>query len=72
MPSFLSHRKLSTSILTPGSSEGSFPSDLLSARPVLASERDIGMKIGHFYSNRSCNMVMFISRANMVDNLRHI
>lgn len=41
--SFLSQRKFSTSILTPESSEGALPSDLLSAKPVLASERDIGL-----------------------------
>ncbi|EXB77029.1 50S ribosomal protein L4 [Morus notabilis] len=40
--SFLSHRKLST-VLTPESSEGVFPSDLLSAKPVVAADREIGL-----------------------------
>ncbi|XP_062116679.1 uncharacterized protein LOC133830672 [Humulus lupulus] len=41
--SLLSYRKFSTSILTPESSEGAFPSDLLSAKPVLESDRKIGL-----------------------------
>ncbi|KAM6569528.1 hypothetical protein CsatB_017513 [Cannabis sativa] len=41
--SLLSYRKFSTSILTPEASEGAFPSDLLSAKPVLESDRKIGL-----------------------------
>ncbi|XP_015894352.1 uncharacterized protein LOC107428345 [Ziziphus jujuba] len=40
---FYYQRKLSTSILTPGSSEGAFPSDLLSTKPLVAPERTIGL-----------------------------
>ncbi|KAM7514354.1 hypothetical protein LguiA_003937 [Lonicera macranthoides] len=36
-------RRLSTSILTPESKEGSFPSDLLTAKRVLTPERTIGL-----------------------------
>lgn len=36
-------RRLSTSILTPESNEGSFPSDLLTAKHVLTPKRTIGM-----------------------------
>lgn len=42
-PSFLFPRKLSTSVLTPESGGGAFPSDLLSAKPVVQSEREIGL-----------------------------
>ncbi|KAF7840590.1 50S ribosomal protein L4 [Senna tora] len=41
--SIQSHRQFSTSVLTPGSDEGSFPSHLLSNVPVAASERTIGL-----------------------------
>ncbi|CAB4268261.1 unnamed protein product [Prunus armeniaca] len=37
--SFLANRRLSTSIPSPESSGGAFPSNLLSAKPVVASER---------------------------------
>ncbi|KAL1832939.1 hypothetical protein ACET3Z_002590 [Daucus carota] len=40
---FLAFRKFSTSILTPESSEGTFPSDLLSRGQVLTPERKIGL-----------------------------
>ncbi|KAK2392190.1 50S ribosomal protein L4, chloroplastic [Trifolium repens] len=36
-------QRFSTSILTPGSDEGAFPSDLLSKTPLATSERDIGL-----------------------------
>ncbi|KAI4297862.1 hypothetical protein L6164_037723 [Bauhinia variegata] len=39
----VSHRPFSTSILTPGTGEGAFPSDLLSKKSVAASERSIGL-----------------------------
>lgn len=42
-PSFLFSRKLSTLVLTPESGGGAFPSDLLSAKPVVESEREIGL-----------------------------
>ncbi|CAL9004466.1 unnamed protein product [Prunus brigantina] len=41
--SFLANRRLSTSIPSPESSGGAFPSNLLSAKPVVASERNIGL-----------------------------
>jgi len=37
-------RQFSTSILTPGSEEGAFPSDLLSKNALVTSERTIGMR----------------------------
>ncbi|KAL9147928.1 hypothetical protein ABFS82_12G008100 [Erythranthe guttata] len=37
------YRKYSTTILTPNSSEGAFPSHLLSSKHVLAPEREIGL-----------------------------
>ncbi|KAM1033570.1 hypothetical protein FF1_037048 [Malus domestica] len=40
---FLANRRLSTSNPTPESSGGAFPSNLLSAKPVVASERSIGL-----------------------------
>ncbi|KAK1395811.1 50S ribosomal protein uL [Heracleum sosnowskyi] len=40
---FFAFQKLSTSVLTPESSEGTFPSDLLSMGQVLAPERKIGL-----------------------------
>ncbi|XP_009357493.2 50S ribosomal protein L4 [Pyrus x bretschneideri] len=40
---FLANRRLSTSNPTPESSGGAFPSNLLSARPVDASDRSIGL-----------------------------
>lgn len=39
-----SHRQFSTSVLTPESGEGAFPSHLLSNVPAAASERTIGTK----------------------------
>lgn len=42
-PSILANRWLSTSILTPDSGEGAFPSDLLSKKPVVTAERSIGL-----------------------------
>ncbi|KDP20700.1 hypothetical protein JCGZ_21171 [Jatropha curcas] len=39
----LPYRSFSTSILTPGSSDGAFPSDLLSTKAVLTPERNIGL-----------------------------
>lgn len=36
-------QQFSTSILTPGPEEGAFPSDLLSKKPLAASERTIGL-----------------------------
>ncbi|ONI20830.1 hypothetical protein PRUPE_2G035900 [Prunus persica] len=41
--SFLANRRLSTSIPSPESSGGAFPSNLLSAKPVVASESNIGL-----------------------------
>ncbi|KAL3514469.1 hypothetical protein ACH5RR_027186 [Cinchona calisaya] len=41
--SILSCQRLSTSILTPGSSEDAFPSDLLSRKRVLTPERTVGL-----------------------------
>ncbi|TQD78602.1 hypothetical protein C1H46_035840 [Malus baccata] len=40
---FLANRSLSTSNPTPESSGGAFPSNLLSAKPVVASDRSIGL-----------------------------
>uniref|UniRef100_A0A164ZP46 Large ribosomal subunit protein uL4m n=1 Tax=Daucus carota subsp. sativus TaxID=79200 RepID=A0A164ZP46_DAUCS len=40
---FSAFRNLSTSILTPESSEGTFPSDLLSTAQVITPERKIGL-----------------------------
>ncbi|VVA21530.1 PREDICTED: 50S ribosomal [Prunus dulcis] len=45
--SFLANRRLLTSISTPESSGGAFPSNLLSAKPVVASEGTIGTGKGH-------------------------
>ncbi|ONI09873.1 hypothetical protein PRUPE_4G015300 [Prunus persica] len=45
--SFLANRRLLTSISTPESSGGAFPSNLLSAKPVVASEGTIGTRKGH-------------------------
>ncbi|KAK9267753.1 hypothetical protein L1049_010187 [Liquidambar formosana] len=42
-PSFIAYRRLSTSILTPESSEAGFPSDLLSKKIVPTLERTIGL-----------------------------
>lgn len=39
----LASRRFSTSILTPGSSDDDFPSNLLSRKALLTPERDIGM-----------------------------
>ncbi|XP_010553457.1 PREDICTED: uncharacterized protein LOC104823539 isoform X2 [Tarenaya hassleriana] len=39
----LTHRKLSTSVLTPDSSDGAFPSDLLSKKAVITPDRTIGL-----------------------------
>lgn len=39
-----SHRQFTTSVLTPESGEGAFPSHLLSNVAVAASERTIGKK----------------------------
>ncbi|XP_059437123.1 uncharacterized protein LOC132170243 [Corylus avellana] len=41
--SILAKRWLSTSILTPESSDGAFPSDLLSKKPMVTTERAIGL-----------------------------
>ncbi|KAL5773239.1 hypothetical protein ACOSQ2_013163 [Xanthoceras sorbifolium] len=41
--SLVSCRRLSTTILTPDSSDGTFPSDLLSKKSVLTPERSIGL-----------------------------
>ncbi|KAJ4703981.1 50S ribosomal L4 [Melia azedarach] len=41
--SFLGCRKFSTTVLTPDSSEGGFPSDLLSKKTVLTPDRTIGL-----------------------------
>ncbi|KAL0352026.1 UNVERIFIED_CONTAM: 50S ribosomal protein L4 [Sesamum calycinum] len=40
---FDAHRRFSTTILTPDSSEGSFPSHLLSSKRVLTPDREIGL-----------------------------
>lgn len=40
---FLACRRYSTSLLTPDSSDGSFPSDLLSKKRVSTPEREIGI-----------------------------
>ncbi|KAM3749235.1 hypothetical protein ACB098_05G167800 [Castanea mollissima] len=42
-PSVLANRWLSTSILTPDSGEGAFPTDLLSTKPMVTAERSIGL-----------------------------
>ncbi|KAL0006915.1 hypothetical protein SO802_008417 [Lithocarpus litseifolius] len=42
-PSFLANRWLSTSILTPDSGEGAFPTDLLSTKPMVTAERSIDL-----------------------------
>lgn len=42
-PSFLGFRRFSTTILTPDSNGGAFPSDLLSSKTVLTPERTIGL-----------------------------
>ncbi|XAR53972.1 hypothetical protein NMG60_11028936 [Bertholletia excelsa] len=41
--SFLACRRISTSVLTPGSSDGVFPSDLLSKKQVISPERTQGL-----------------------------
>lgn len=41
--SLLSNRKLSTSILTPDSSDDTFPSDLLLKQTVITPDQAIGM-----------------------------
>ncbi|KAJ4842752.1 hypothetical protein Tsubulata_013373 [Turnera subulata] len=41
--SSFAHRRFSTSILTPESSDGSFPSDLLSAKLLVPPQREIGL-----------------------------
>jgi large subunit ribosomal protein L4 len=40
--SSLAHRRLSTSNVTSESTDGSFPSDLLSAKNVVTPQREIG------------------------------
>lgn len=47
--SFLASRKFSTTILTPDSSEGAFPSDLLSKKTVLTPDITIGMEKRYFF-----------------------
>lgn len=53
--SFLASRKFSTTILTPDSSEGAFPSDLLSKKTVLTPDITIGME------KRHCLQIFFFS-----------
>ncbi|CAI0467707.1 unnamed protein product [Linum tenue] len=40
----LSHQRWFTSVLTPESSDGPFPADLLSSRAVITPDRKIGME----------------------------